>query len=181
VVAGLIALVGLLAIIIAFPLIRKIKSSADRTVHPDIKSLQELTIPEFKRIAVAIDFSLHDEKLISFALGQGKKESRYILLHIVESAAARLFGSSTDDLESRKDEEQLQGYALQLQARGYAAGAKLGYHNRIDEIVRIVQEEEADLLVMGAHGHRGIKDLLYGETINKVRHELKIPVLVVNL
>lgn len=181
VVSGMMALVLLLAVIIAFPLIRKIKSAADRTVHPEIKSLQEFTIPEFKRIAVALDFGLHDEKLVAFALGQGKKESRYILLHIVESAAAKLFGSSTDDLESRKDEEQLQGYALQLQGQGYAVTAKLGFYNRIEEIVRIVQDEDADLLVMGAHGHRGIKDLLYGETINKVRHELKIPVLVVNL
>ncbi|HEY4149791.1 MAG TPA: Nramp family divalent metal transporter [Chitinophagaceae bacterium] len=181
VVTGLAVLVSLLAIVIAFPLIRKIKFRSDRTVHPDIKSLQDFTIPEFKRIAVALDFGLHDEKLVAFALGQGKKESTYILLHIVESATAKMFGSSTDDLESRKDEEQLQGYARQVQAKGYSATARLGYHNRIDEIVRIVNEEEADLLVMGAHGHRGIKDLLYGQTINKVRHELKIPVLVVNL
>jgi manganese transport protein len=35
--------------------------------------------------------------------------------------------------------------------------------------------------VMGAHGHAGVKDWLYGATINHVRHELKIPVLVVSL
>jgi manganese transport protein len=37
------------------------------------------------------------------------------------------------------------------------------------------------MLVIGAHGHSGIKDLLYGQTVGAVRHELKIPVLVVNL
>jgi manganese transport protein len=37
------------------------------------------------------------------------------------------------------------------------------------------------MLVIGAHGHSGIKDFFYGETINSVRHVLKIPVLVVNL
>jgi len=35
------------------------------------------------------------------------------------------------------------------------------------------------MLVIGAHGHSGIKDLLYGETINTVRHGLHIPVLVI--
>ena len=47
--------------------------------------------------------------------------------------------------------------------------------------VRIVQEENADMLIVGAHGHSGLKDFIYGETINAVRHELKIPVLIVHL
>jgi manganese transport protein len=181
VITGLAVLVILLIAIIAFPLIKKIRVAADRTVHPELKTLPVFTIPEFKRIAVALDFGLNDEKLVAFAVGQGNQESRYILLHVIESAATKLVGSSADDLESRKDEEQLQNYARQLSDRGFSTTAKLGYNDRIDEIVRIVEEEGADLLVMGAHGHRGIKDLLYGETINKVRHELKIPVLVVNL
>jgi manganese transport protein len=37
------------------------------------------------------------------------------------------------------------------------------------------------MLVAGAHGHTGFKDLIYGETVNTVRHELKIPVLIVNV
>ena len=37
------------------------------------------------------------------------------------------------------------------------------------------------MLVVGAHGHTGIKDWIYGETIDNVRHELNIPVLVVHL
>ena len=32
---------------------------------------------------------------------------------------------------------------------------------------------------MGAHGHRGFQDLIFGNTINGVRHEVKVPVLVV--
>ena len=47
--------------------------------------------------------------------------------------------------------------------------------------MRIVKENNADMLVLGAHGHTGFKDFIYGETVNSVRHELKIPVLVVNL
>jgi manganese transport protein len=46
---------------------------------------------------------------------------------------------------------------------------------------RIVKEEKADMLVIGAHGHTGLKDFIYGATINTVRHELKIPVFIVNL
>ena len=47
------------------------------------------------------------------------------------------------------------------------------------EIVKYAREIQPDLLVMGAHGHGGIKDLIFGNTINPVRHQLNIPILVV--
>jgi manganese transport protein len=45
--------------------------------------------------------------------------------------------------------------------------------------VNYAREIEPDLLVMGAHGHGSIKDLIFGNTINPVRHDLNIPILVV--
>ena len=182
VVGGLVVLVLLLVIVISIPLMKKIKKDAvGVTVHQGVKTFNQLTVPEFKQIVVALDFSGNDEKLVAFALGQGKPGSRYILLHVVESASARLLGESVADLESKKDEEQLLAYARQLEQVGCQVTTRLGYRNRVSEIVRIATEEKADLLVMGAHGHAGIKDLVYGQTINRVRHELKVPVLVVNL
>ena len=47
------------------------------------------------------------------------------------------------------------------------------------EIIRCAREIHPDLLVMGAHGHGGLKDLIFGTTINSVRHKLRIPLLVV--
>jgi manganese transport protein len=75
----------------------------------------------------------------------------------------------------------MDNYVLQLQNRGLHAEGFLGYRNRAKEIVRIAKEVSADMIVMGAHGHTGLKDFIYGETVNTVRHELKIPVLIVNL
>ena len=43
----------------------------------------------------------------------------------------------------------------------------------------MAREIHPDLVVMGAHGHRGVKDLIFGNTINGVRHEVAAPVLVV--
>ena len=48
-----------------------------------------------------------------------------------------------------------------------------------DEIVKLARQIHPDLIVMGAHGHRGVKDLIFGNTINGVRHEVSAPVLVV--
>ena len=87
----------------------------------------------------------------------------------------------TDDLETRKDQEQLNIYIQQLKEKGIEAIGLLGFNDRAKEIVRIIKENEADMLVIGAHGHSGIKDLLFGQTIDAVRHNLKIPVFVVNV
>jgi manganese transport protein len=65
--------------------------------------------------------------------------------------------------------------------QGISATGMLGYRHRSTEIVRLVKATHADLLIMGAHRHTGIKDMVYGETVNSVRHELDIPVLIVNV
>jgi manganese transport protein len=54
----------------------------------------------------------------------------------------------------------------------------LGFKNRKDEIARIVKENNCDLLVLGSHGHKSIKDFIFGETINTLRHKVDIPVFI---
>ena len=171
----------LLLYIILFPLFSKRQKSVSIQMHPDVAGLENLSIPGYKKIAVALDFTANDQKLLGSALGQGKENTSYLLIHVVESPTTRFLGEQTDDNETRQDQERLEFYISQLRERGFNAEAKLGFRNRTKEIVRIVKEEKAEMLVIGAHGHTGVKDWLYGETINSVRHELKIPVLVVNL
>jgi manganese transport protein len=141
----------------------------------------QFEIPIYNKIAIALDFSENDKKLISYAIGQGNKSTKYFLLHIVESASAKLWGSESDDYETRKDHAQLDAYVAQLKEKGFNASSLLGFRNRAKEIVRLVKESGADMLVVGAHGHTGVKDLIYGETVNSVRHELSIPILMVSL
>ncbi|MGH2553379.1 MAG: universal stress protein, partial [Chitinophagaceae bacterium] len=105
----------------------------------------------------------------------------YVLIHIVESAVTRLMEKDTDDLEARNDQAYLESYVQQLKEKGISSVGILGFNDRAKEIIRLVKESDGDMLVIGAHGHRGFKDLIYGQTIETVRHELKIPVLVVNV
>jgi len=173
--------IALLVYVIIHPFITKNAKEVSIKMHPETNTLSNLVIPSFNKIAIALDFSESDEKLLAYALGQGKERSQYLLLHIVESASAKLHGNESDDYESRKDKERMDNYVLQLQKRGLNAEGFLGYRNRAKEIVRIAKDVNADMIVMGAHGHTGLKDFIYGETVNTVRHELKIPVLIVNL
>ena len=173
--------IALLTYITLFPLVSTKKNPASIQMHADINAINDLVIPEFKRIAIALDFSENDEKLLAFALGQGKENTHYMLMHIVESASAKLLGKESDDYETRKDKERMDFYVNYLQNHGHTAEGYLGFRNRAKEIVRLVKELKADMLVVGAHGHTGLKDFIYGETVNSVRHELKIPVLVINV
>lgn len=181
IVAGSLLFLLLLLYTIFYPFFSKRKKPVSIQMHPDVEGLKPLVVPTYNKIAVALEFGENDSALLAHAIGQGKTDSEYVLIHIVESASARLLGKESDDFETRADDERLQFYIRQLQERGFTTTGHLGFRNRAKEIVRLVKESKADMLVIGAHRHTGVKDWLYGETINSVRHELTIPVLVVNL
>lgn len=180
VILGAVIFLSLLVYIIIYPLFNKKKIPVSIQMHPAAASMQ-LDIPNFKKIAVALDFTDNDKKLIAYAIGQGKENTTYLFIHVVESVSARLLGKESDDYETRRDQEHMDFYSEQMKENGLQAEGFLGFKNRAKEIVRIVKDQKADMLVVGAHGHTGLKDFIYGQTINSVRHELHIPVLVVNL
>ncbi|MFP5041792.1 Nramp family divalent metal transporter [Parasediminibacterium sp. JCM 36343] len=163
------------------PIIQSRKGFKSVDMHPAALPLNDLATRAIHQIVVALDFSDNDGKLIAQAIAQGNKDAHYTLLHIIESVSANYLGAASDDTETQKDTERLKGYAVQLEELGYNVTIKLGYRNRVKEIVRLVKEANADLLVVGAHRHRGIKDFLFGETIDSVRHDLDIAVLIVNV
>lgn len=172
---------ALLIYSILYPLFGKQKSMISIQMHPEIAGIENIEIPHYQKIAVALDFSENDTKLLAAAIGQSKENTEFILIHIVESASAILLGDQTADYETQKDNERLEFYVNELKQKGFIAKGILGFRNSAKEIVRIVKLENADMLVVGAHGHTGLKDFIYGETVNAVRHDLKIPVLVVSL
>lgn len=171
----------LLLISVVYPLLKKQTATKGTLLHPEAAALQEIAVPVYDTIAVALDFSQYDLKLINHAIGQGNKTTSYVLIHVVESAVTRLMHKETDDLETRRDQQRLDEYVKQLKEKGIDAIGLLGFSERAKEIVRITKESGAGMLVIGAHGHTGLKDIIYGQTVDVVRHELKIPVLVVNL
>jgi manganese transport protein len=176
----LLGFVVLFLIMTFYPIFKKKKLPVS-SMHGDIAALDNLTVKPIQKIGIALDFTLADEKLIAHALAQGKQGSHYVLIHVVESVSAHYLGAASDDEETRLDQQRLDAYQSQLVARGYQVSTALGFKNRAAAIVKIVTENEVDMLVMGAHGHNGIKDYIFGETIESVRHKLNIPVLIVNV
>jgi manganese transport protein len=145
----------------------------------EIEQLEFIPRP-FANIGVALDLSKMDSKVLSHAKTLAQQNSSHlVLIHVVEGVGGQIFGMNAYDNEARNDMEHLESHADQLRNTGLEVHAILGFGRISKEIVRIANEQKIDLLVMGAHGHRGIKDIIFGTSISKVRHELKIPVLVV--
>jgi manganese transport protein len=158
-----------------------IKYSKQKQIVPHGNALQisQIEFAEYKRIAITVDFSKHDEATIQHALTLGGKDIDYLLIHIVESAIAKRLGKDAHDLETQTDLQNLQSYSNDLQKLGFKTKIELGYGNRANEISKITTDNQIDVLVMGAHGHAGLSDLVFGSTVDAVRHLVKIPVLVV--
>jgi manganese transport protein len=134
----------------------------------------------YKHIAMAIDFSGKDQKIIQNAILIGGQNARYTFIHIVESAAAQYLGKNAHDQETQSDKNNLKAYRHQLNEMGYSSEIQIGFGNPAAEMSKIISANAIDLLVVGSHGHRGLKDILLGSTVDALRHKIKIPVLVIN-
>ena len=171
---------GVLLLYITFvPMIKKMKDSKSQVPDGIAEKLDLITGIAYKRIAITVDFSSSDNKAISNALSQGGKNAEYILIHIVETAGARMMGSEIDDLETVSDKQNLERYKKNLESKGFTIHTSLGFGNPKKSIPEIVNNLDCDLLVMGAHGHRAFKDIIFGTTLDAVRHNVKVPVLIV--
>ena len=140
-----------------------------------------LPVPVYRKILVPLDHSFRDRAAIAHAAAMARLHGASLhLLHVEEGATSQLFGALSSTEEIREGEEYFQGIVQSLTDSGISAELTIE-HGRSPRsvIVRKAREIQPDLIVMGAHGHRGLKDLIFGNTINAVRHHVAAPVLVV--
>jgi manganese transport protein len=83
------------------------------------------------------------------------------------------------DIETQQDIAWLKAYANDLRQAGYEVSFEMGFGNRASNIAELAIKNKIELLVMGAHGHAGLMDFIFGSTVDAVRHKIKIPILVV--
>lgn len=172
--------IGLLLIyIFIYPLLNakmKIRSNIPHGMAMDIENIDKI---HYRKIGITVDFSKNDLNTIKHAMIQGGKGAHYHLIHIVETAAARYHGTATMDHETLSDAQNLEKYCQNLLELGYHADPHIGFGGASKAIAEITKNNQLELLVMGAHGHKGLKDLIFGTTVESVRHKINIPVLVV--
>ncbi|MEO5989097.1 MAG: divalent metal cation transporter, partial [Candidatus Eisenbacteria bacterium] len=140
----------------------------------------ELQTGGYHKVAVALELGPADTSVLAaLSASAFHPEAELIFVHVVESAASRYLGEDALDAESRADADALAAIASNFEQRGVRARVRLGNGEATREIARIVGEEKADLVITGSHGHSGLADMVYGNTVSGVRHLVRCPVLTV--
>jgi manganese transport protein len=174
-----IAIAMLLLYVFLRPMLYKHTDQPIYAPHGIASAINELDAVTYKHIAITIDFSKNDNDCLRHAIMQGGKRATYTLIHVVETAGARYYGGQVMDRETQSDADNLNQYVVAMEKLGYKALAQIGYGSPASSIAQIVNDNGIDFIVMGSHGHKAFKDLLFGTTVNTVRHMVNVPVLVV--
>jgi manganese transport protein len=170
----------LLLFIVFKPFITKAKHEfQNHSPHKLDLQFSEIGTYNTKRIAVAVDFSSADAVAINSAFELGGTGAKYTLIHVVETVGAMVYGKNIEDQETLIDAKILREYKETLSQKGYKVKTKLGFGKPHNVIPEIINKGKFDVLVMGTHGHTGFKDLLFGTTVDKLRHKISIPLFIV--
>jgi len=135
----------------------------------------------YRKILVAIENSTADQTILSHVSELARLTGAELLLvHVADGWAARHF----DDLKLRESEEMksdrayLEGLRRDLTAGGLSVRTSLAHGDPATELIKVATDERVDLIAMSTHGHRFLADLLHGTTADRVRHLVKVPVLL---
>jgi nucleotide-binding universal stress UspA family protein len=136
----------------------------------------------YKRILVALERSNADRTIIEHVQPLARLcGATVVLIHVADGWAARAYDELTlrDSKEMQEDRAYLDQVREELASKGFTVESRLAKGDPAEEIIRAARTEGIDLVAMATHGHRFVKDLLLGATVDKVRHELAVPVLLV--
>jgi manganese transport protein len=179
---ALTGLVVLLAWVILQPVIpRWIRRFGRAPIELPKAVASNLPIPLYQKILIPLDHTSRDREAIAHATALAKQHhAKLYLLHVEEGVTSQVYGPMSSTAEVEAGREYLAEIAKELENQQVPVEAIVRHSRDPKEaIVRYAEELRPDLVVMGAHGHKGLKDIVFGTTINAVRHKLKAPLLVV--
>ena len=143
-------------------------------------------MPEFKKIICALDLSDQSKQVAEYAAMVAKMSgasiiavyaaptlTQYTGFHVPPNTIDNFVGEIVSGAEQSMSDfvaENFQGVdARGLVVVGYAA----------EEILKLSEVEQADLIVMGTRGRKGLDLILFGSVAEKVVKSAKCPVLTI--
>jgi manganese transport protein len=141
----------------------------------------DIRMPEYRLILVPVDHTGRDAEAVGHAASLAKVHAaRLHLVHVEEGVTSQIYGADASTEEVAVGHAYLESIAQSLRQNGVEAEYTVAHSSEpAREIVRCARQLRPDLIVMGAHGHKGLKDLIFGTTIAGVRHDLDVPLLIV--
>ena len=137
----------------------------------------------YRKILVALDTTPSDQELLRPIVQLAALlKSELLLLHVADGWVARNFDqlSLAESEEMKEDRRYLEETAARLRAEaGLEVSVLLAMGNPPDQILKIADSEQCDLIALASHGHRLVGDIIHGSTIEAVRHKARIPIFAV--
>jgi nucleotide-binding universal stress UspA family protein len=136
----------------------------------------------YKRILVPLEHSDYDAAIIQHVRGLARLTgASVVLIHVADGFAARNVHQLNlrESEEMRVDRQYLDETCASLTSAGIRTESLLAPGATGEEISVAAAREGCDLIAMSTHGHRFIKDMIYGSVANEVRHLSRVPVLLV--
>lgn len=180
IIPALITIIGILIYMTIIPFIRPGKTWATDIISYSKDIASRIQTKKYKNIGVAIENGEGDSIVISEALTLAKlHNAKMSLIHIVDTPGTLIHGTNEESLHSREDQTYILELAREIEGHDLPVETTIRYGNPAVEITKAVIEEGYDFLVLGSHGHQTFGDLIFGQTVDNVRHAIKIPIMVV--
>lgn len=135
----------------------------------------------YHHILVPLENSAADETILNhIKLLARLTGAKLLLVHVADGWVARNFDQLklAESEEMKQDRAYLEKRYRELSDEGFSCEAVLALGEPSDEIIKLAETHDVDLIAMSTHGHRFVSDILYGATADKVRHAVEIPVLL---
>jgi len=156
---------------------------SDRRVAVTLRQEPAPVFPSrtYGTVLVPLDHSDSDREALGNAVALAKMhDAKIILLHVEEGVTSQLFGALSSTAEINEGQDYLANCAQSLQEQGIRTQVVVRQGKSPARVIAAAARElQRDLVVMSSHGHRGLKDLIFGTTINAVRHRVNVPLLIV--
>jgi manganese transport protein len=138
-------------------------------------------IVEYQRILVPLDHSAQDAEAVNHAAAMAKLSGAKIyLIHVEEDVTSQVYGEQAVTAEVQAGRQYFADILAALNGQSVEAELIVTHsQNPAEHIIRMARQIRPDLIVMGSHGHKGLKDIIFGTTINAVRHDVGVPILIV--
>ncbi|MBL8294726.1 MAG: Nramp family divalent metal transporter, partial [Bryobacterales bacterium] len=174
---------GLLVYVVLHPVLpeRWRRLGRAKTMVPELTVSEVVMPPSYGRILVPLDHSDRDRDAVAHSAALARAHNaELILVHVEEDVTSQLYGAEASTEEVRLGRKYFEDIANALRLQGIPTRLVVRHAGKPSQaIVQVAREVNPDLVVMAAHGHKWWKDIILGATIDAVRHELRVPVLIV--
>jgi manganese transport protein len=178
----LIAIPGVaLGVLLVYLLVAPVSRMREEAMPVPELAEEDGLLPVYRTILIPLDHSRSDRMALRHAVALAKQSgARVLLLHVEEGVTSQVYGPDSSTAEVTGGSEYLHQISERVSKQQVACELFIRHSNSpAGEIIQFARQEKPDLIVMAAHGHGKLGDLVYGETIEQVRHAVKIPLFVV--